>query len=378
MAHHDRDLPHPQPHEMNAVPFLDLARETAAVRAGLDAATARVLDRGWFLLGPELDAFETGLASYAEGGHAIGVASGLAALELILEASDIGSGDEVIVPANTYIATRISVTRTGATPVPVEPDPATRNIDPSRVGEAITEKTRAIMAVHLYGEPADMVGLREIADAHQLRLFTDAAQSAGAEIDGSRGATLGDAAAFSFYPTKNLGALADAGAVVTDDTELAERVRLLRNYGMRSREDHPEIGTNARMDELTAAFLLEKLDHLDGWNARRAEIANRYLEAFADLDLGLPAGGGCWHLFVIQSEHRDRLREHLESEGVGTAIHYPVPPHLSGAYTEERQRLGSLPITEHLAATALSLPISAFHTDDEVARVIDAVRSFEG
>lgn len=358
------------------VPFLDLSRETSAVREELDAAAARVLDRGWFLLGPEQEAFDQAFAAYAGANHCIGVASGLAALELILEAHGIGGGDEVIVPANTYIATWISVTRRGATPVPVEPDPVTRNIDPSLVGAAITPRTRAIMAVHLYGEAADMVGLRTLADEHGLKLFVDAAQSAGAEIAGSRSATIGDAAAFSFYPTKNLGALADAGAVVTDDGEIAERVRLLRNYGMRSRTDHPEVGTNARMDEMSAAFLAAKLGHLDAWNARRAEIGERYLAELGDLDLALPAGGGCWHLFVIQVEDRDGLASHLGEAGIQTAIHYPVPPHLSSAYAGERERLGSLPITERLASTALSLPISPFHSDAEIARVVTAVREF--
>lgn len=358
------------------VPFLDLGRETAAVRAELDAAAARVLDRGWFLLGPEQEAFDQAFADYVGVPHSIGVASGLAALELILEAHDIGVGDEVIVPANTYIATWISVSRCGALPVPVEPDPVTRNIDAARVARAITPRTRAIMAVHLYGEAADMVALRAIADSHGLKLFVDAAQSAGAESGGSRAATIGDAAAFSFYPTKNLGALADAGAVVTDDAHLAERVRLLRNYGMRSRTDHPEIGTNARMDEMSAAFLTAKLGHLQTWNARRAEIGERYLAELGDLDLALPAGGGCWHLFVIQAEGRDALAAQLGKAGIQTAIHYPVPPHLSGAYAAERGRLGALPITEQLARTALSLPISPFHHDHEIDRVIAAVRNF--
>jgi dTDP-3-amino-3,4,6-trideoxy-alpha-D-glucose transaminase len=367
--------PSGEPENPDPVPFLDLKRETDAVRAELDAAAARVLDRGWFLLGPEQEAFESAFASYAGGAQAVGVASGLAALELILAAHDIGAGDEVIVPANTYIATWIAVTRAGAKPVPVEPDPRTRNIDPALVGAAVTERTRAIYAVHLYGEAADMMGLREVADAHDLRLFVDAAQSAGAEIGGSRAATLGDAAAFSFYPTKNLGALADAGAVVTDDVEIAQRVRLLRNYGMRDRVDHPEIGTNARMDEMTAAFLAAKLAHLDAWNARRAQIGTRYLAELSDLeDLALPAGGGCWHLFVVQCGARDALREHLSDTGVQTAIHYPVPPHLSGAYAG--QASGTFPITEQLAATALSLPISAFHSDTEIARVCAAVRGF--
>lgn len=362
--------------EPSRIPFLDLARETAAVREELDAAAARVLDRGWYLLGPEQEAFDVAFADYTGASRSVGVASGLAALELILEAHDIGAGDEVIVPANTYIATWIAVTRRGAVPVPVEPDVATRNIDAARVGEAITPRTRAIMAVHLYGEAAEMVALRAIADSHGLKLFVDAAQSAGAQVGGSRAATIGDAAAFSFYPTKNLGALADAGAVVTDDAALAERVRLLRNYGMRGRTDHPEIGTNARMDEMSAAFLSAKLGHLDAWNARRAEIGERYLGELGGLDLALPAGGGCWHLFVIQVERRDALARHLEGAGVQTAIHYPVPPHLSGAYAAERERIGALPITERLARTALSLPISPFHSDAEISRVIAAVRDF--
>ena len=351
------------------VPFLDLSRETRALRVELDEAAARVLDRGWFLLGPELEEFEEEFAAYNGGGHAVGVASGLAALELILAACDIGVGDEVIVPANTYIATWIAVTRCGATVVPVEPDPGSRNIDPERVSQGITPRTRAILAVHLYGNPADMTALRAIAEEHGVKLLVDAAQSCGAGIDGSRAAMLGDAAAFSFYPTKNLGALADAGAVVTDDAQIAERVRLLRNYGMRDRSDHPEIGTNARMDEMTAAFLRSKLRRLDGWNARRAEIAKRY-----EAELGPSGGGGSWHLFVIQCERRDALQSHLGEAGVETAIHYPVPPHLSGAYRGRVE--GEFPITERLAATALSLPISAFHTQEEILRVCAALREF--
>ncbi len=360
------------------VPFLDLARETAAVRPELEAAAARVMDRGVFLLGPELEGFESAFARWTGGAEAVGVASGLAALELILAAHDIGPGDEVIVPANTYIATWIAVSRSGAVPVPVEPDPATRNLDPSRVGQAVTPRTRAILAVHLYGSPADMATLRTVAAEHSIRLFVDAAQSAGAAIDGSRSATLGDAAAFSFYPTKNLGALADAGAVVTDDPRIADRVRLLRNYGMRDRRDHPEMGTNARMDELTAAFLSAKLPHLDAWNTRRAAIADRYLAELADLPIELPreSATSCWHLFVIQSEARDALQAHLSDSGIGSAIHYPVPPHLSGAYAPDRDRLGALPVTERLADTALSLPISPFHQEEEIDRVIAAIRRF--
>ena len=358
----------------DVVPFLDLARETAAVREQLDAAAARVMDRGLFLMGPELESFEDEFAAYTGGAYAIGVASGLAALELILMAYGIGEGDEVIVPANTYIATWIAVTRVGARVVPVEPDEETRNIDPERVAEAVTGRTRAILAVHLYGEPADMKALREIADARGLKLLVDAAQSLGAKIDGSEGATLGDAAAFSFYPTKNLGALADAGAVVTHDWEIAEKVRLLRNYGMRDRSDHPEIGMNARMDEMTAAFLSAKLAVLDLDHVSRIDWAVRYSEEFGQLVRLRLGCGSSFHLFVIQTEQRDALREYLDGVGVQTAIHYPVPPHLSGAY--RGKVAGEFPITERLAETALSLPMFPSLTLEEVERVCVGVTEF--
>jgi dTDP-4-amino-4,6-dideoxygalactose transaminase len=362
------------------VPFLDLGRETEALRAGLDDAWRRVLDRGYFILGPELEAFEAEFATFSGKPHAVGVASGLAALELILKGSGIGPGDEVIVPANTYIATWVAVSNVGATPVAVEPHPVTRNIDPKKVPAAVTDRTRAILTVHLYGLPSDMASLRAVADEHGLRLFVDAAQSAGAAIGGDRSVTHGDAAAFSFYPTKNLGALADSGGVVTGDTDLADRIRLLRNYGMRSRTDHPLIGTNARMGEIQAGILREKLKHLEGWKAervRKAEIYRQRLEGTPALSLLPEAPAGfdpCWHLYVIQHERRDALRAGLAERGIDTAIHYPVPPHLSQAY--RGRSFPALPVTEELACTALSLPFSPYHTDEEIERVCDAIRSW--
>lgn len=364
----------------NTVPFLDLGRETDALRDQLDGTWRRVLDRGYFLLGPELEAFEAEFAAYCGASHAVGVASGLAALELILKGSGIGAGDEVIVPANTYIATWVAVSNAGAIPVPVEPDPVTRNIDPRKVSEAITGRTRAIYAVHLYGLPSDMACLRAVAGEHGLQLFVDAAQSTGAAIDGERAVTHGDAAAFSFYPTKNLGALADGGAVITSNSELADRIRLLRNYGMRNRTDHPHIGTNARMEEIQAGVLREKLKHLERWKAERERKAAIYRQELAGVTgiTGVPeAPAGfdpCWHLYVIQHERRDALQAGLAERGVGTAIHYPVPPHLSGAYHE--RGFPALPITEKLARTALSLPFSAYHTDEEIRRVCDAIRAW--
>ena len=366
--------------DLEAIPFLDLGRETGALREQLDSAWRRVLDRGWYLLGPELKAFEEDFAAYSEQSHAVGVASGLAALELILKADGIGPGDEVIVPANTYIATWVAVSNVGATPVPVEPDPVTRNIDPDKVAAAVGEKTRAILTVHLYGLASDMPRLRALADEHGLRLFVDAAQSTGAGIGGGRASTHGDAAGFSFYPTKNLGALADGGAVVTDDADLADKIRLLRNYGMRSRTEHALIGTNARMEEIQAGVLQEKLKHLGRWKAERLSKAEIYRERLAGLP-GLtalpesPAGfDPCWHLFVIQHERRDALQAALGERGIDTAIHYPVPPHLSQAY--QGMSCPPLPVTEELARTALSLPFSPYHTDEEIGRVCDAIRSW--
>ena len=265
------------------IPFLDLKAASTELREELDAAYHRVMDSGWYILGEEVDAFEAEWAAYCGVRYCVGVGNGLDALHLILRAMDIGTGDEVIVPSNTYIATWLAVSYAGATPVPVEPDPRTFNLDPTRVEAAITPRTRALLPVHLYGQPADMDGLLEVARRHDLRVVEDAAQAHGATYKGRRCGGLADAAGFSFYPGKNLGALGDAGAVTTDDDRIADRVRALRNYGSRRKYYHDEKGYNSRLDPLQAAFLRVKARHLDEWNGRRAELASRY-------NLGLALG----------------------------------------------------------------------------------------
>src|SRR5882762_609929 len=318
------------------VPFLDLKAEYAELKSDLDAAIQRVLASGWYILGAELEAFEKAFAAYCAVSHCVGVGNGLDALHLILRALEIGFGDEVIVPANTYIATWLAVSYSGATPVPVEPEERTYNIDPSRIEEAITSKTKAIIAVHLYGQPADMDAINEIAARHGLKVIEDAAQAHGARYKGRRAGSLADAAGFSFYPSKNLGALGDGGAVTTDDDALADRVRVLRNYGSRQKYRNETKGYNSRLDELQAALLREKLRLLDQWNERRRSIARRYLEGLAGLPLVLPhVPPGCepiWHVFVVRSARREWLASTLEAAGIGTLVHYPIPPHLQPAY----------------------------------------------
>jgi dTDP-4-amino-4,6-dideoxygalactose transaminase len=363
------------------VPYLALTPAYAELRDELDVAYRRVMESGRYILGAEVDSFERAFASYCDANHCVGVANGLDALHLILRAYGIGQGDEVIVPANTYIATWLAVSHAGAKPIPVEPDLRTYNLDPRRLRDAITARTRAIITVHLYGQPADMDPILAIAREHGLKVVEDAAQAHGARYRGRRTGTLADAAGFSFYPGKNLGALGDAGAIVTNDDALADRVRMLRNYGSRVKYDNELKGFNSRLDPLQAAFLQVKLAHLDEWNRRRRILADRYLEELADVpDLILPVvpdwADPAWHLFVIRHPRRDQLQKHLTRAGIGTLIHYPVPPHLSGAYAEDGWRAGDLPITEESAKTVLSLPLGPHLTADGVADAIRAVRTF--
>jgi dTDP-4-amino-4,6-dideoxygalactose transaminase len=310
------------------------------------------------------------------------VGNGLEALELILKACDIGPDDEVIVAANTYIATWLAVSNVGATPVPVEPDPATSNLDPRRVEAVITARCRAILPVHLYGQPADMEPIAGIARRHGLRLIDDAAQAHGARYKGQRVGSFGDASGWSFYPTKNLGALGDAGAVTTNDDPLADRIRLLRNYGSRTKYSDDIKGHNSRLDPLQAAFLRVKLTHLEDWNERRKALAAEYkkgLTGVAGLTLPhVPEGiEPAWHLFVVWHSQRDALQRHLEGAGIGTLIHYPVPPHLAPAYSEMGLKAGTFPITEQLARTVLSLPMGPHMTSEQVGAVVAAVRDFK-
>lgn len=360
------------------VPFLDLRAAYDEMKEELDAAYRRVMESGWYILGDEVGAFEQEFAAYCGVKHCVGVGNGLDALHLILRAYGIGKGHDVIVPSNTYIATWLAVTHAGATPVPVEPDPVTFNIDPSRIEAAVTARTRAILPVHLYGQPADMAPIRDVARRHGLRVIEDAAQAHGAEYRGRRVGGLGDAAGWSFYPGKNLGGLGDAGAVTTDDDEIADRVRLLRNYGSRVKYLNEVAGYNSRLDPLQAAFLRVKLRHLDAWNRRRSDIAARYLrglQSLAGLQVPATAEGArhAWHLFVVAAAQRDRLQARLSERGVATLIHYPVPPHRSAAYASSPISRGECPIADRLAATVLSLPIGPHLGGAAQAAVIEAV-----
>jgi dTDP-3-amino-3,4,6-trideoxy-alpha-D-glucose transaminase len=360
------------------VPFLDLKAAHEELRPELDAAIARVLDSGWFILGEELEAFEREFAAYCGAAHCVGVNSGLDAIELLLRGHGIGIGDEVVVPAHTFVATWLGVTRAGATPVPAAVNPGTYNLDPKAAEAAITPRTRALMPVHLYGQPADMDPLRELAERRGLPLLEDAAQAHGARLGSRRAGALADGAAFSFYPGKNLGALGDSGAILTDDDELAERLRLLRNYGSRRKYEHEVAGTNSRMDELQAAALRVKLAHLDEWNARRANIAERYLSELADvaeitLPEVMPGAEPAWHLFVVRHPERDRFQEALRERGIETLIHYPVAPHKSGAYAGMRAPAEQVEGAEEIASQVLSLPMGPHLSEEQAAAVVEAV-----
>ena len=362
------------------VAFLDLGATYQELKPELDDAHGRVMQSGWFVLGSELEAFEREFATYVAADHAVGVGNGLDALTLALRALDIGSGDEVIVPSNTYIATWLAVSAVGAVPVPVEPDSTTYNLDAIRISEAITQRTRAILPVHLYGQPANLGAILEVASDHGLRVVEDAAQAHGASCGGSRIGAAGDVVCWSFYPGKNLGAFGDGGAITTRSAELAQRVRVLRNYGSKVKYEHDTRGVNSRLDELQAAFLRVKLRHLDTWNARRAAIAQRYLEALADHPtLGLPwpqdGAESSWHLFVVRHAERDRLRAHLADAGVASLIHYPIPPHRQLAYQDLEMRT-ALPLAEQLADEVLSLPIGPHLPEADVTHVIDTLRRF--
>jgi dTDP-3-amino-3,4,6-trideoxy-alpha-D-glucose transaminase len=363
------------------IPFLELRPNYLELKDELDAAWRRVMDSGWYLLSRELESFEQEYAAYCGAKHCVGVGSGLDALHLGLRAWEIGPGDEVIVPSNTFIATWLAVTLAGATPVPVEPDPKTFNLDPERVAAAITPRTRAIIPVHLYGQPADMDSIIAIAENHGLKVLEDAAQAQGARYKGRGAGSLGHAAAHSFYPSKNLGAFSDGGAVTTDDAALADKVRALRNYGSKSKYCHERIGINSRLDELQAAFLRVKLAKLNEWNARRKTIAHYYLNQLQRLpELVLPFVPAdiepSWHLFVVRHPRRDELQRHLAEAGVGTLIHYPVPPHLSRAYSDSRQCQGAYPIAEEQSRTVLSLPIGPHLNREAQNHVIAAIGSF--
>jgi len=364
------------------VPFLDLRDAYLELAPELEAVFLRVMDSGWYMLGPEVEAFEREFAAYCGARFCVGVGNGLDALHLILRAWGIGPGDEVIVPANTYIATWLAVSYSGARPVPVEPDPRTYNLDPQRLETAISMRTRAILPVHLYGLPADMDPIRAVARQHGLKVIEDAAQAHGARYRGRRPGALGDAAAFSFYPTKNLGAFGDGGAVVTDDPELAGRIAALRNYGSRRKHENEIKGYNSRLDELHAALLRVRLRHLDEWTERRRARARLYLSLLSGLPLTLPHeptwAEHAWHLFVIRTTQREALQSLLNARGVGTLIHYPIPPHLQPAYEELGLRAGALPVTEAIHREVLSLPIGPHLSEQQVRYAAAAVAECAG
>jgi dTDP-4-amino-4,6-dideoxygalactose transaminase len=362
------------------IPQLDMKSPYIELKTELDEAYQRVMTSGWYILGEEVEAFEAEFAAYCGVRNCIGVGNGLEALHLILRAYGIGAGDEVIVPANTYIATWLAVSYSGATPVPVEPDPRLYNIDPQRIEGAITTRTRVIIPVHLYGQAANMAPIQQIADHYHLLVIEDAAQAQGSFYHEQRAGSLGNAAGFSFYPSKNLGAFGDAGAIVTDDDQVAEKVKLLRNYGSKLKYHNDIKGFNSRLDPLQAALLRVKLRHLDEWNQRRQQVASQYIRSMTDFpgivipyvpDWSQPI----WHQFIIRHRNRDVLQSALHQAGIETLIHYPIPPHLSIAYKDAGWKAGDFPITEEIAQTALSIPMGPHIKPEEINEVIATIKS---
>lgn len=363
------------------VPFVSLRPMHDELREKLNDAYNLVIDRSMYIQGEECDLFEKEYAEYCGAKHCIGVATGLDAIYLILRAMKIGSGDEVIVPSNTFIATALAVSYCGATPVFIEPVIENYNIDVTRIEEAITDKTKAIIAVHLQGRPADMDSVNAIAKKHNLKVIEDAAQAHGAKYNGKRVGTLSDAAAFSFYPGKNLGALGDAGCVVTNNDDIANKVRALGNYGSDYKYHHIYKGTNSRLDEIQAAFLRVKLPELDKWNDSRRKIAARYISEINNPLIKLPVACDdtyehIYHVFAIRCDRRDELEQYLKDKGIGTVKHYPVPMHMQEAYADLNIKQGDLPIAEEISDTILSIPMYYGMTDEEVNYVISSINEF--
>ncbi|MDQ6990710.1 MAG: DegT/DnrJ/EryC1/StrS family aminotransferase [Mariprofundaceae bacterium] len=361
------------------IPFLDLKAPYLELKPELDEAYARVMSSGWYINGSEVSSFEGEFSTYCESKHCVGVANGLDAIHLILKAYGIGEGDEVIVPSHTFIATWLAVSHVGATPVPVESCEQTYNIRPDLIESAITDKTKAIIAVHLYGQPADIGLINNVAKKHGLKVIEDAAQAHGARYKGRRVGSLADAAAFSFYPGKNLGAFGDGGAITTNDQALAVRVRMLGNYGSKVKYKHEVMGVNSRLDELQAALLREKLKVLDEWNGRRKRVAFMYLESLwgGNNDLVLPHwisdAEHVWHLFVLRHPKRDQVCQYMREHGVETLIHYPHPCHKTAAY-ENDFRGYTLPVSEMLADQVFSIPIGPHLLDVEIEKVCDVLK----
>lgn len=361
------------------IPFLDLTRINEPHQDHIRQAMERVLQSGWFVLGQEVKTFEQQFASYCQTKQCVGVANGLDALTLVLKAWAFPAGSEVLVASNAYIASVLSITHASLIPVFVEPDPHTQLIDPTRIEQAISPQTKAIVAVHLYGRCCDMDPIHALAKRHNLRVLEDAAQAHGAVYKQQRAGNIGDAAAWSFYPSKNLGALGDAGAITTNDDALAERLRALRNYGSAQKYVNDYPGHNSRLDELQAAILLAKLPFLEDENNRRKELAKIYLTGLQLPDLILPPADrieqDVWHLFVVRHPQRDSLRAYLHERGIGTDMHYPIPPHHQRAYANMRHL--SLPIAEQLHREVLSLPLNPTLTDNQILYIIDTINQFQ-
>ena len=365
---------------MIRVPFVSFVPMEHELNKDLKAAFNRVFERSWYIEGEEDQAFEKSFADFCHVKYCIGTGNGLDSLMLALKALKIHSGDEVIVPSNTFIATALAVTYTGATPIFVEPDIRTFNIDPGKIEEKITSKTKAIMPVHLYGQPCDMDPIVEIARKHHLYIVEDCAQAHGATYKGQRIGSFGDVAGFSFYPGKNLGALGDAGATVTNSEDLAKKVRALGNYGSDYKYHHIYQGNNSRLDEMQAAFLSVKLPHLDRMNAGRCRIADMYLAEIHHervvLPYVIPQANPVWHIFAIRCKHRDELEKYLNQKGIGTNKHYPIPMHLQRCYKNLGIHQGELPIAEEISATELSLPMFYGMSEDQIGYVIESINDF--
>lgn len=364
------------------IPFLELRPTYLELKEEIDAAVFRVLESGWYVLGPEVEAFEAEWAAFCGAAHAVGLANGLDALILALRALDVGPGDEVVVPSNTYIATWLAASAVGARIVPVEPDPATHNIDPARIADAITPATKVILPVHLYGQPADLDPILDIARARGIFLVEDAAQAHGARYRGRRIGAHGDLVCWSFYPGKNLGAFGDAGAITTNRPDLAERLQALRNYGSRRKYVNDEQGVNSRLDPIQAAILRVKLARLDAWAGRRRAVAVAYAAGLKESGLILPHvpdwADPAWHLYVVRSIEREALQKRLAGMGIGTLIHYPIPPHMQVAYAGLGLAPEALPLARQLAGEVLSLPMGPHLAPADAQAVIAAILDGRG
>lgn len=362
------------------IPLVDLRAQYRAVAPEVDAAMRQVLERADFILGEEVEAFESEFAAYCEAPYAVGLDSGISALELGMRALGIGHGDEVLTPANSFIASSSAISFAGATPIWVDVDPRTYNLDPDAARAALSSRTKAIMPVHLYGQPADMDPILAFAREHRLKVIEDACQAHGARYAGRRVGSFGDVAAFSFYPGKNLGAYGDGGALVTHDEQLAERVRVMRNYGQRRKYEHADLAWNRRLDTLQAAVLRVKLRRLDDWNAARRRHAAVYDELLAEAGVTPPVVAPdrehVYHLYVVETAERDAMLASLREQGIGAGLHYPIPIHLQEAYLERGCGRGTFPVTETAASRVLSLPMYPELTGDQLERVAGAVRAF--